>query len=420
MAKKKTSAPMLDSYDALDNYMDAVMDEARKHYGSDKVYTGEEAEHRIVVLPLPALSLRYLFQSNGMALGRMTMVFGQEGSCKSSLLYEAFRWHRRAGRGKAYLMESESKDSPALRNALLEYDAKACDILSCGSLEDWQEGITKYLDFIQELLDKGRDGAPGVGRSLAICIGVDSLVGKSTRESQANIGKQGFATREHPIEALIISRFMKAMPQRIAEWPISIWGTNHLKPSTDFMGRPVDNVGGGMSLKFQETYGIKMQRMGDIELADSGGISTILTMQKNSLGQSRKKIQADMKWYWREDQTGQLRQLVYWDWYSASIAKLLEFPARGVIGNKIQEIVDLHGETGKRAWSRTLNMPKDDPQDYETVGRALEDFLVAQPAAASALYPLLGIREYKQFQPGIDIRQQLSAPAESTDANPNE
>jgi hypothetical protein len=324
------------------------------------------------------------------------------------------RWHRRCA-GKGYLFENESKDSPSLRLAIHEYDDRACEMLTCRALEDWQEGLSKYLDFTQELMENGRNGLAPVGRSIPVCFGVDSLLGTACRESQANINKQGFATREHPIEALLISRYMKTMPQRVSDWPFSIWGTNHLKPSTDFMGRPVDNVGGGMSLKFQETYGVKMQRTGDIEKADSGGISVKITMQKNSMGRSRISIPADMKWYYEPDeQTGNLKEIVYWDWHSASIAKLLEFPVRGAIGSQIQELIDLHPGNAKTVWSNTLDIPKSDAQDYEEAGRALEEYLQKNPQVASNLYPLLGIKEYAVFKAGVDIRRQLAEAGDST------
>lgn len=391
----------------IDEYLLPVVESARDQFGDD-VFDDEEAKKRIIVLELPALSLKYLFQSSGMALGRMTMIAGQEGACKSAFLYEIFRWHRKYGNGKCYLFENESKDSPSLRLGILEYDEKACVVKTCRSLEDWQEGLTRYIDYIQSIMD-GK-GKTSIGRSAAICFGIDSLTGTASRDSQDSIRKHGFATREHPVEALLISKYMRTIPQKIASWPMSICGTNHLKPSVDMMGRPIDNIVGGMSLKFQETYGIKMQRVADIDKVSEGGVTVNITMIKNSLGQSRKKITADLKWYWEEDEeTGESKQIIYWDWYGASIAKLLEYPQRGEIGSKIMQVVDLNPvqSRGKYVWSNALGISKNSPATYEEAGKELEKLISSKDETKKILYPALGISEYKVFKPGTDIRDQM-------------
>ena len=46
----------------VDSLRQAMFDQAREEFGAGAVYTGTEAEQRIVGLPIPALCLRYLFR----------------------------------------------------------------------------------------------------------------------------------------------------------------------------------------------------------------------------------------------------------------------------------------------------------------------------------------------------------------------
>jgi hypothetical protein len=84
MVKKRTDEVW--DIGRADSLMDAMFNEAKKLFGDDRFYTGSESEQLVVGLPLPALCLRYLFQSTVFPLSRMTMITGQQGSCKSAFL----------------------------------------------------------------------------------------------------------------------------------------------------------------------------------------------------------------------------------------------------------------------------------------------------------------------------------------------
>ena len=440
MAKKRK----VDQYwglEATDSLMDAIFFEAKKNFG-DNFYTGSEAEQLVVGLPLPALCLRYLFQSTVFPLSRMSVVTGQEGSCKSAFLYEIFRWHRLYG-GRNVLLECETKDSPDLRASILEYDDKACAMSRCESLEDWQKALTWFIEEYQRKMTGTKD-QPGPGRIIPFCLGIDSLMAKASEENIKKILDQGYAERAHPLEALKISQFMKVWPQKLSGWPFTVVGTNHLKPTTDFMGRPGRNIPGGMSIKFQETYELEMAKIGDIHRADHDGIQVSIMARKNSLGPSRKQIKASLVW-WNDieelpndiapeetnletnldevdlEQAKPIQvkstQRTMWNWHSASIDLLLEIQSkdRGR-WKKIEEVLDIQAERskGNMIWSRALGISREDKVSFHKAGEMLEE----RPDILNRVHAILGIRERFNFEPGVDFRTQLETVKQKVKANP--
>src|SRR6185436_7718563 len=103
---------------------DSMLDHSAGLSGDATLLTGPEADASIIGLWLPALALRYMYQSNVKPLGRSEIITGLPHSCKSAYLYEQFAWHRTAN-GGGWLCETENKDSPELRLSLTSYDAKA-------------------------------------------------------------------------------------------------------------------------------------------------------------------------------------------------------------------------------------------------------------------------------------------------------
>jgi len=403
MAKKRKNQDINDS--DIDALFDSMSDAAKDHFGAGNIYTGSEAERLIIGLYLPALCLRYLFQSNILPFERIGQIVGQEGSCKSALLDEFFRITR-MNRGRGYLQEAETKDSPIMRLSILNYDEKAVVIRPCEALEDWQEGLT-YLINLNKQQMLGTKSKPGLGKIAPVLHGVDSLMGKGCRESLAKIAKDGYSQRSFPAEAMLINSYMKFIPQQLAGWPFMLWGVNHMKPSQDQMGRPQNNIPGGMSLKFQETYQLELHRVKDIKKVDVQGITVKMVMRKNSLGASRLSINADLLW-WDDEEAGYVQRTV-WDWNTATIDLLLAF--EGSRFNRLQEVCDLHvaDKSKKLVWSERLNIPRDDSQPYAVAAEALENDM----QLVSELHKLLRIHDYQVYKPGVPYDDQLAEAREA-------
>lgn len=403
MRKKPRSVEEYSS--CIDDCLAPILELAKKKFGDDKVYTGKESEARLVGIALPALSLRYLFQMNILPLSRMMQITGLQESCKSAFLYEIYRWFR-CNEGRAYHIENESKDSDTLRTSILNYDRGAVSLLVSESLEEWQKQIS-FLLHPKHGVKAGLTGAkdkPGPGKTVPLAFGVDSLMSKASEETLDNIEAQGYTDRAHPVEALKISSYLKFIPQRLTGWPFMFIATNHLKPHKGSTGAIEYNIPGGFSVRFQETFEIRMARVADIKGVETQGVTIRFTTAKNSLGPSRKTMTADMKWYLDKDDA--YRQKTFWDWDGATISLLDDF--KGSLRSDISDICDLHTAVvpgkGKRVWSNALGITKDDPVPYSTAGAILE----AKPELTSRLHKILGVREYCVFKPGVSYSQQLA------------
>lgn len=403
MPPRKVKADAWD-IESVDGLMDALFDKAKEYYGDDSVFTGSEAEQRIVGIPLPALSIRYLLQSTVFPLSRMAQLVGTESSGKSTLLYEIFRWFRMFG-GRSVLLENETKDSPELRNSIIDYDYKSVLTKPCNSLEEWQEGILRFVEWVTELLD-GIPSKPGPGRVRPFCCGIDSLTAKACRESDANISKLGYASRSFPIEANLIAAFMRVVPQKLLDLPVCVVGVNHMKPGQDQRGLPTKNIPGGRSLKFQETYEIELARVKDIDKKDYSGYTVKLTTKKNSLGADKKSIKVDViRWYEKDSTNGELRMRTIWNWEAASIALLVDFQQNDKnIWNQIEPFCDIHPVRTKdnRVWSDALGISADSPATFRDAGLILEK----HPEILREIYKALCIRKRWAFVPGEDYRVQ--------------
>ena len=397
---------------SVDNLFASAAAKSQDDTGLD-VSVGTEAQGNLIGLYLPALCLRVLLQSTTFPLSKLTQITGEEGSCKTSLLVEIMRWHMLYGGGADYI-ENENKDTPEMRNSLLRWDPKLLRrvyVTNTTSVEEWQDVMTSAMIEKQ----KQMDAAGGPGRTIPLCIGIDSLMGTAPEAELDNIEKDGHAAKGYAIAAQLITRYTRGMPKLLKQWPFSIIGINHLKPGTDYMGRPLPTVPGGKSVKFHEQLELEIHKGGDIDLTDKGGIRLKIVARKNGMGPSRRQIGVELLW-WREksDQDGEWRQHSAFDWNTATIEFLLGLENAKNKKGLYKDLVAIHGieATSKRdrkAFSKVLGIPKSDPQEWRIVAAELEK----RPDILKEMYPLLDITERFVFtpasldKPAKDYRKQL-------------
>ncbi len=399
--------------DARERNIDAMFDSmryaAKNSLGRDDITVGTEAERMLVGLPLPALCLRYVFQSNIFPLSRVLQLAGPQGSCKSAFLYELFRWHCTYG-GGACLAECENKDAAMMRNGVLQRNSLWLSRMTVGpanAMEEWQRFLTTNLQLFRGAMD-----APGgPGRTIPICFGIDSLTAVDTQGNIDKTAEAGHASLGFAQLANLIARYMRqAVVPNLRGYPFTIVGTNHLKHKIDAASRPgmppATTAPGGDAVPFMATFLIETNRIADINTSDYEGVRIKIKMAKNNLGAPRKAIEADFLWWQRMLEDGNWQQEFAWDWDAASIDLLLRFKTikgRTTLYNNLMSIVDLHTESGKRVWSKALGIASKEPVPYRTAGWMLEQ----RPDLLEQLYPLLGINRYSYFQPGLDYRHML-------------
>ena len=97
-------------------FLQAMVEATRAKFGDEGgvTYMGSEINELVVGIPLPALSLMYLFDSDVFPLGKTVGFAGAPQAQKSSLLFEIIRWFQGLG-GYGKIVECEgNKVSPTL------------------------------------------------------------------------------------------------------------------------------------------------------------------------------------------------------------------------------------------------------------------------------------------------------------------
>jgi len=372
----------------------------------DKICTAGEALSLVCGLPLPSFSMEYLTQNTVWPLGLVVQLVGPPGCCKSAFGFEVVRWFREAS-GSGTLFEHESKYSPDWALSILGWDQPdAMGHVPCDSIDTWQELLQWSLNFMKEQM-LGDKKNKGPGRIFPYLALIDSLTGKSTRETQDKITKEGHAGRGHPIEAMSITSFLKKLPQDIVDWPFSVLAINHLKRGTDNQGKPVRGRPGGKHVEFQESFELELTRAQrwQIDLVDRGGMHLMMKCYKNAYGEGHRQIPVDIIW-WEEEmmdpetQQQGWKQRTVWDWHGSTINLLLSF--EGTKAKALREILDLNKVkegTATKIWSKALGISKKKPAEYYEAGASIME----HPEVLSGLRQLFGIKVRRVFQSGEDF-----------------
>lgn len=395
--------------------------------------SAEESLGGTVCLPMPALAPRFLFQAEGLVLGRIYLVAGPQESCKSAFLAETGTWHRRCG-GFYQVIETEQKDAAGLRHSFFNYDLKAWRMARAYTQDEWNSHFFRLSEAFQLLMDGGvvtdSDGKKkkvvGKGRTAPVQFAVDSISAVTIAKFSEKTREEGAPSMNHPLHAKMLSDFLKEAPKLLVDYPMTMFMVSHEKYSSDPRAPHISvrNTSGGSAPKFQVTTDISMKRLTKHQYVRAhpkfGEIYSIpLGMQvfKNSMG-AHESIQVEMTWYFdpddRDPVSGQKRQRSYFDWHSASIELLMKCMVTGDEGKgftarrtkALRELVDLEDCDKRCVTSTALGIG--DPVSYREAGIILEAKIQSDPDFALALYDLMGVRRQFMFKPGVDLREQIA------------
>jgi hypothetical protein len=383
---------------AMDSFMRGQADLGRRQFGHKAVAVGGDTKNLVVGIPCPSLAFEYLIAQNCFPLGLILQVVAKYGVGKSGLVAEFGRWFDLVGGGMV-LMENESKFNPFWYESIMGKEAYGrMNMYRCDSVEDWQDKLTFSLNAMQMGMTGTRE-APGPGRTFPVLFGVDSIMGKQSKETQEKIFGasdvkkkrkvmgEGHATRGFPLEAQIITRYLRSVPGRLDGWPFGIVLVNHLRMGKDDDGNPIRNKSGGEQVNFQESFEIELTKVGGhkkkIQCADFEGLPLKLSCEKNSFGPTLRSIQTRVLWWDETDEdTGEWYQKTAWDW-DWSTVHLLNACLSGDNANpRIKKSLkenDFHLEVTKAsdiensAWSRSLGMARSDACSWAEVGAMIRE-----------------------------------------------
>lgn len=378
----------------LDNYLTGLVDKARTKFGASNVLVGNDTQNLLVGIPTPALAFEYLIAQNVFPCSQLLHLHGPPGSNKSSLLFEFMRWTLMAG-GLANYIEVESKMSPDLMPSIVGYDNTQRVIVDfADSVEGWQARVNFWVDQYRQMFGKKDKDDPGPGRTVPILIGVDSIVGKLSAESQETLLDAGHGGRAFPVEAMQITQFVKTIPGLLANWPITLVFNNHMKVGKDDNGHEVHRTGGGCGVNFQEAFELETSiRKQSIKSAHWNGRIIGIRCRKSSFGDTYRSIEARILWTEVLQPDGTWRQHTTWDWDWATVKMLSTL--EGAIAGRVKDV--LHIDTPKvsdvenTAWSKTLGMKASDACSWSKLGA----MIAADASLVRSLRGALGIKNRK-------------------------
>jgi RecA/RadA recombinase len=382
MAKKSLSAFN------VDDFVDEALKAAEATFGQEKCYVAAGHEKTMTVLPVTPLSVRWLIESNGWPLGRITQSGGGYGTQKSSFAFQLIQWYLEAG-GFVVLIDTENKTSSSLLRSMIApefFDTndpkhKRFMIVNATTIEEWQRIIQEQCKRLMELSEvlKRKPSFP-------ILFVVDSLMGSSSEEGLEQIKTEGAAPgRTYSDAALVISQYMKVFPNTLLNWPITVHTIHHEKPN---IGLPGMSRQGGKAPDFYATLDFQFKRGGVTSMGKSMEYSNLklqaknisLSVRKSSMGSDVDK-ELSVAFCWSFDGT---KQRSWWDWDSASAMLLAKY------ANQLTDIMDINHETRQRVgevfWSEKLGIAEENAVPASEFGKLVDSNIELKTKLEEALH----------------------------------
>lgn len=387
-----------------------------------------EEQDPLIGLPLPALSARYLLQSNIFPLSRFTQLRGEFSAGKSALLIEIMRWFAMYG-GGGVMIDTENKGSRSMIDGLFGHNEdymKRAVVTRAGSVEEWQKKYITLCQLVHKQADAGHDVYP-------LCIGVDSISAVEVERRVDKVAEEGHASAGHPYLARNLSDFMRtALIPTLRHYPIAFVATNHLKEEINQMGfgAPKKYAPGGASLDYYPTIIIDMERISRklVEKNGQEGQQVRMTATKNNLGAPGRRVVVNLMWYpdtiAYNDENGEPRyrqqQQHYWDWHTATTRLLLDLqdpdrkPQPGhdpKLGAILKQVCDLEYKHGTKnsdvplVFSNALGVSKQEAVTEVEISMIIEE----NRKTCSLLDGLLGVNAYTICNPAQKYREQVLA-----------
>lgn len=236
---------------------------------------------------LKHLSLEYLLSMNVLPLSWILHIFGAEGCGKSTLAIDLLNRYFLSLGCNGDLIDTEAKISPPLINALVDPKAREEGrfiIERAPKLEAAQGVATAIINEVnKQTFGKHRDNNPHM-----VGIIIDSFR-VASEQTQDKIKDEGHATKNYAVEANLWRPFLSTTAANMMYLPVTLILVNHMTEKDAAYGKIKDH-GGGMALKFYETYSILLSKVNAHRTKTEAYTDIVLQTYKNSNGPDKQKI----------------------------------------------------------------------------------------------------------------------------------
>lgn len=276
MAKKKRSQAK--SASVSTDLIDSFCAGAEKKFGPGATIAGSALVNRHVGVPLPALSLEYLFSNSTLCLGASYGIAGPPSSYKSSLALELGRLLASYNSINALSETEGGKIADQIIESIYGSLSNRLRMRLCHSVEDAQAYLTYSLNWLMTNYPD-RDQLMG--------LVVDSLNGADSKETDEQMEKDGHAIRGFPVEALLWTRWFKKYASKLHGWPVVLIFVNHLKKNMDGQGY---RHPGGDAQDFYATVYLHVNAVRNNQGQGKELTQLRMRVAKNSFGQKHREI----------------------------------------------------------------------------------------------------------------------------------
>ena len=382
--------------ESIDEYSNKKLDYRGKSYAPSAKLVG-------IKVPFP---IQYLLDAEVLQLGIVIEVDGEAESCKTMFMYENAKWIMDAG-GWSEMVLTESKISIDLQKSIMGYHKVADLSFKYEEADDLEHMQKLTLAAIENAKDKVNMNNPTtgkpVGTAFPFMVGIDSIMGTNSVESNKKIDDSGSAGRSFPIEALQLNKFMKKVASSLQTFPFNLLLINHRKVAKKDESNPYKprefSKAGGKAIQFQETYEFILEgkkRSSRPDLLPNGGFEVherIIHIRngKNSSGTNFREI--DVRVSWRDIEMDipqpdgttrkELKQVTQWHWNEATTYLLWAYFQKKhktqkedkAHRAKFSQVLHIGRVTKPREgfWSKHLGMTAEDAVNATKFGKMINE-----------------------------------------------
>jgi len=344
------------------------------------------AKHKLPLVPfstpvcikLPSLGLRFLLQQEGIPLGRIVHLVGDEASFKTTFSAEIMRWHMLYS-GGGLTLHTEGRPNEDVLNGVFGELSGNHAMITCQSLEDWQGYLVGVAKHLRE--------EPGL-----LCCAVDSILGSAARSSIEDVESSGFASSRFATEARLIADFLRSFTRSLVELPMTLVIINHrkLRPSGLPYVPPQKTSLGGNEVRYYTSFEIEMSRSSATKTLTADTVFDVtLKTTKNTYGRPEISITVPVVIYGNPP-------IIKFRWCTVTANLLTDFSGikpnpSASFAKQLKEIINVEcrraGSKGLRYYCTDLGIAAENAVPDEELEVALEersDFL-------EPLYDLLGV-----------------------------
>lgn len=328
MARPKKSDQTTAS--SVDDLALSLQDTLSAHATSSRALLQGDLAVKTWGVPIPALAFQWLIGgSNVLPAQRYITVSGLPKSFKSTLSIEFGNWFIMDG-GLHVQVDTESKTSPTMLDSMTWKYPNA--LVSGGkrrlykpvqSIDEWQKQVVELVDFA-----KANASRPKGSRVPILCT-IDSLSGTTTEGKIEALMDEGAAKeRDFPVEAMKISRFLSAL--KLTDTTMNVSAVQHLMQdlSADASyGGPKFREKGAMAMRFGTSVNMRVVKGQGVRMASHEGApmqgppvegyTLYITTECSCVGPDGNRLAVDILWQYIEDEAGNERQVMWYDWEGA-------------------------------------------------------------------------------------------------------